>query len=439
MTPEMLSLVMMGAMILLIIFGGHVAAVLGAVGIIFALIAGRADLIALFPNRLYTIMTSFALEAVPLFVFMGVILERSGVAERLYGALHVAMGGTRGGLLLATMVFSTLFAACTGILGAITVMMGLIALPAMLKANYEKEIAAGTICAGAALGIVIPPSIMLILYGPCAGVSIAKLFFACLIPGLILSAIYIIYILVRCYLNPKVGPPLPIEERRKVSGVELFRMILTSVAPALLLILAVLGSILFGVASPTEAASVGAVGALVICAAYGKLTWDTMKACCWFTIKVCAFIMLIVAGAGMFTTVFMGLGGDVLFTNFMLGLHLGVLGTTAILLGIIFILGMFMDWIGLLMVFVPLSIPIVSALGVDPLWFAVLFCITLQISCITPPFSYTAFYLRGIAPPEVTLGHIYRGLFPFVPLQLVALVLFYIFPALSTWFPSLVV
>jgi tripartite ATP-independent transporter DctM subunit len=428
---------MIVAMVVLILLGGHVAAVLGITGIAFATISGRFDLIALFPDRFYTIMTSFSLEAVPLFVFMGAVLEKVGVAEKVYGSLYLLMGRLPGSLLLATTVFSIIFGACTGILGAIIVTMGLIALPAMLKANYSKELACGTICAGGSLGLVIPPSIMLILYGPSAGVSIAELFFACLIPGVSLGFLYLIYILVACSLNAKLAPSLPQEKREVITAGDKLKMIASSILPTFGLVVAVLGSILFGIASPTEAAAVGAVGALVLAIIYRKLNWENLRECCWSTTKITAFIMFIVIGAGVFTTVFMGLGSGDMVIEFILGLKIGKLGTMTIILGIIFILGMFMDWIGILLVFVPLSMPVVKTLGIDPLWFGTLFCLVLTISCITPPFAYTAFYLKGISPPEVSLGDIYRGMLPFVFIQIVIVAIVYRFPAMCTWLPRL--
>lgn len=437
MTPEILGLVMLGVMIILIMLGGQVGIVLAITGIIFALIAGLPYLISLFPDRFYTIMTTFSLEAVPLFVFMGTILQQTGITERIYSALHVVMGGLRGGLLLATTVFCIVFGACTGLAGAITVAMGLIALPAMVKAHYSKELACGTICAGSCLGLIIPPSIMLILYGPCAGVSVAELFFACLIPGVCLGILYLIYIGVRCYLNPKLGPPMPIEERGELTVVAKLRLISTSTLPTFVLISLVLGSILFGIASPTEAAAVGSCSALAIAVAHRKLTWQNLKGACWSTTKITAFILFIALGAAVFTTVFLGLGSGDLVTNFLLGLELGTLGTIVIVLGAVFIMGMFMDWIGILFIVVPLSITVVELLGLDPLWFGVLFCLTLVTSFITPPFAYTAFFLKGIAPPEVTLGDIYRGVLPYIPIQLLGIVLIYNFPILCTWLPSL--
>jgi len=436
-SPEILGLVMLGVMITLIMLGGHVAVVIGATGIIFAFIAGLPYLISLFPDRFYTVMTTFSLEAIPLFVFMGTILQQAGIAETIYNALRLVMGGVRGGLLLATTVFCIIFGACTGVLGAITVTMGLFALPAMIKARYSKELACGTICAGGCLGLIIPPSVVLILYGPCAGVSVAELFFASLTPGVCLGILYLIYIGVRCYLNPKLGPPMPIEERREVTVVAKLRLISTSILPAFFLISLVLGSILFGIASPTEAAAVGSCSALAIAAAYRKLTWQSLKGACWSATKIAAFILFITLGASVFTTVFMGLGSGDLVTNFLLGLQLGTLGTMVIVLGTIFIMGMFMDWIAILFIFVPLSIPIVNLLGLDPLWFGVLFCLALVTSFITPPFAMSAFYLKGIAPPGVTLGDIYRGVLPYIPIQLLGIVVVYNFPILCTWLPSL--
>ena len=439
MTPEFIGLLMVVVMVVLILIGGHVAVVLGMTGVLFAAVAGRFDLISLFPDRFYTTMTSFSLEAVPLFVFMGVVLERVGVAEKVYGALHYVMGRLPGSLLLATTIFSIIFGACTGVLGAIIVTMGLIALPAMVSARYNKDLACGTICAGGSLGLIIPPSIMLILYGPSAGVSIAELFFACFIPGVVLGILYLIYILIRCYLNPELAPLASIEETSKLAGMSKTKLFVTSILPTFALVIAVLGSILLGIASPTEAAAVGGVGSLVLAAVYRKLNWINLKDCSWSTVKITSFIMFIVLGANVFTTVFMGLGGSDAVLKMILNLKAGTLGTVSLILFIIFILGMFMDWIGILLVFVPLSIPIVNSLNVDPLWFGTLFCMVLTISCITPPFAYTAFYLKGIAPKnsDITLGNIYRGVIPFIIMQIILVFIVYKFPILCTWLPTL--
>lgn len=441
MTPDYICLLMVAVMVILILLGGHVAAVLGMTGVFFAALNGRFDLISLFPDRFYTTMTSFSLEAVPLFVFMGVILERVGVAEKVYGALHLVMGRLPGSLLLATTIFSIIFGACTGVLGAIIVTMGLIALPAMLSAGYNKEMICGTICSGSSLGLIIPPSIMLILYGPSAGVSIAELFFACLIPGVLLGFLFIIYILIRCYIKPELAPVAVLQRENKLTATSKLRLFIKSVIPTSLLVVAVLGSILFGISSPTEAAAVGAIGAFALAAVYKKLNWSNMKDCSWATLKITSFIMFIVLGANVFTTVFMGLGGSDAVLNLILNLKAGKLVTVAIILSIIFLLGMFMDWIGILLVFVPISIPVVNSLRIDPIWFGTLFCITLTISCITPPFAYTAFYLKGIVPKEsgITLSHIYRGVLPFVLIEIAVVILVYIFPELSTWLPNVII
>lgn len=438
MTPELSAPLMVVVMVALILLGGHVAVVLGITGLLFAAIHGRFDLISLFPDRFYTTMTSFSLEAVPLFVFMGVVLERVGVADKVYGALHLVMGRLPGSLFLATTIFSIIFGACTGILGAIMVTMGLIALPAMLNAGYDKELACGTICAGGSLGLIIPPSIMLILYGPSAGVSIAELFFACFVPGVLTGVLFILYILIRCFLNPRLAPAASKEEDSELTLMAKLQLCCTSILPTFLLVVGVLGSILFGVASPTEAAAVGAVGALVLAIVYKKLNQTTMKDCSWTTIKISSFIMFIVLGANVFTTVFMGLGGSDVVLDMILSLKAGTLGTISLILIIIFVLGMFMDWIGILLVFVPLSAPIVKSLGINPIWFGTIFCMVLNISCITPPFAYTAFYLKGIAPESANIGlsHIYRGMIPFILLEVIMVILVYAFPQLATWFPD---
>lgn len=433
---ETLAIMMIPAMLVLVMVGCPVFAAVGGVAVIFGFLGGGLTLLSLFPDRCYTLMTSFPFEAVGLFIFMGAILERSGVADRLYSGFHLLMGSLRGGLLVATMILCVLFAACTGVSAASVVAIGLIALPSMMARGYDKQLASGTICAGGGLGVIIPPSIMLVLYGPTAAVSVAKLFMAAIIPGLILGGIYLLYIIIRCARNPKLGPPLPPEER-KISKRRLLATLSVSLFPTLALILAVLGSIFFGIASPTEAAAVGVIGSLVICAAYRRLNWKSARSFIEFTIRTTAMVLVIALCAGFFTTVFLGIGGGTMIENWVRGLHLSAHGVTFLLLGIIFILGMFMDWVGILLIFLPLSVPIVAGYNIDPLWFAILFCITLQISYVTPPFSYSVFYLRGIAPPEVTLGDIYKGVMPFIPLQLIGLAIFYLFPQTCLWLPAL--
>jgi len=410
-------------------------------GILVALIFGFVMIGgAMLPQSflsVWNIMTCYPFAAVSLFVLMGVLLQYSGAADRLFGGLHLLLGRVGGGLTLTVMIIATIFGACTGIAGASVVTMGLLALPLMLKAGYDKRLASGTICAGGGLGVIIPPSVLLILYGPIAGVSIASLFTAAIIPGLVLSAIYLGYIYVRCRINPKLGPPMPAEER-KVPVQRLVRMTLVNLIPSLFLILAVLGSIMFGVAAPTEAAALGALGALIITIAYGKFSWQLLKSSVYDSIRIISMMIFIAVGAKIFTNVFLSLGGGRLIGGFFMGLELPLMGALFLMLLLNFVLGAIMDWIGLLFILVPVYVPIVNMLGIDPLWFGILFCVTLQISYMTPPFAYSAFYLKGVAPPEVSLGDIYLGSIPFVILQVIGVAIFIMFPQLSLWLPSLI-
>jgi tripartite ATP-independent transporter DctM subunit len=435
MNPEYLAILMLVTMIVFIMLGAHVALVLGGIAVIFGYVGWGTGIVSMFPDRIFSTCTSFSLEAVTLFILMGVVLEKSGIAERLYGAFHVLMGPIRGGLLLGTIMLAVLFAACTGISGAAVVAMGLIALPSMLNAGYEKTVASGVICAGGGLGVIIPPSIMLIVYGPTASLSVAQLFIAAILPGLLLGGLYTLYIGVLCFLKPKIGPPLPKSERAKITVRAKINLVLTSVVPILGLIFAVLGSIIFGLASPTEAASVGAIGSLVICASYRQLTWENLKTICLFTIRTSAFIMLIVVCAGLFTTVFLGLNGGKVIEKWIVGLQFGKFGIMMVLMGAIFFLGMFMDWLGLLLIFLPIVVPIITEIGINQLWFAILFCITLQMSYVTPPFSYSVFYLKGVSPQHVTLSDIYKGVMPYIPLQVLGFFLIYLFPDIVLWLP----
>lgn len=436
MSPEFASLVMFALVIAFIILGCPVAVALGGMAVIFGLAYYGVPSFTQFAIATWSMTTAWSMVAVTLFIFMGTLLQRSGVADKLFEALHILMGGVNGGLALATMVIATIFAACTGISGASVVTIGLLALPVMLRHGYSDELASGTICAGGGLGVIIPPSIVLIIYGPNAGVSIADLFAASLVPGLILSACYLTYIGIRCYLKPELGPAMPPEER-KFPRRALLSMIVVTLFPPALLILAVLGAILFGIAAPTEAASLGTIGAIAICAAHRRLNWQTLKAALYDTVRICSMVLFIVVGAKIFTSVFLRMGGNRVVQNAITGLALPRIGTIIVMLSINVLLGFVFDWIGIIFILVPTYIPILQVLGVDPLWFGTLFCICLQISYMTPPFAYSIFYLKGIAPPEVTLSHMYRGAIPFLAIQLMCLALLIAFPQLSLWFPSL--
>lgn len=421
-----------------VIIGFPVAFMLGTLGVLFGALAygfNAASYQAALST--YGVMSGWSLLAIPLFVFMGVVLEKAQLADRLYMGLRLLLGPLRGGLAISTMALATMFAACTGIAGASVIAIGLIALPSMLKFGYDKKMASGAICAGGGLGVIIPPSIMMILYGPQAGVSIAKLFMAAIIPGLIMAGLYMLYMIVTCWIKPQLGPPISKEEASNYSKRQIARLLLVAGVPPVGLVLAVLGSIFFGWAAPTEAASLGALGALIITAFYGKLNRTMIKETVFSALKISTFIMWLVLGAKYFMSTFNKLGGGNLIGDMLLSVDVGPVGLLILMLGLIFILGMFMDWIGILLVVIPIFVPIVKSMGWDPLWFAILFCITLQISYITPPFAYSIFYLKGIAPPEVKLTDIYRGCVPFIIIQVFALLIIYLWPALATYLPSI--
>jgi tripartite ATP-independent transporter DctM subunit len=437
MSPEIAAIVSLGVVILLILLGCHVAVAMGGVALIFGFFfLGANSMLTQLPYSVWAVCSSYPLIAVPLFIFMGALLQRSEIVGKAFDTLYVLLGGLRGGLALSVIFICILFGACTGVAGAAVITMGLVALPVLLKYGYDKRLVAGTICAGGDLGVVIPPSIVLILYGAAGGVSIANLFTASIIPGIVLGVTYMIYIWVRCSMNPALGPALPPEERKKVPTRTLVINTATVIIPVLALIVAVLGSIMIGLAAPTEAASMGAVGALIICAAYRRLTFKVLKESVYETIRITSMAVIIVVGAKIFQNVFLHMGGARTVQDAILGLEFSTTMMVVILLFINFIMGMFMDWIGIIYILVPIYAPIVKALGVDPLWFGTIFCITLQISYMTPPFAYSVFFLKGVAPPDMTLGDMYRGAIPFVILQVIGLALFIAFPILVLWLPA---
>ena len=436
METELLALLMFAALFVGVLTGFPIAFVLGGLGLIFGFFGWGPPVIDQIVSRTYWVMNNDTFPAVPLFVFMGCVLERSGFIDKLFEDMRLAMGPLRGSLAIATNVVATIFAAATGIVGAPVTVLGLVALPPMLKHGYDKALATGVILAGGTLGILIPPSIMLIIYAPMAQLSIAKMFAAAFLPGFLLSGLYLTYIIIRCYLQPHLGPSLPKEERM-ISPLRLLGRLSVSLLPTALLVLAVLGSILLGVAAPTEAAAVGATMGLLLGLAYRRLTWQNFKESVYTTLRVSSMILIIAVGASIFTGVFMRLGGGRMIEEVLLGLPLGPIGITIIVMGAIFIMGMFLDWVGILLVFVPVLSPVIITLGFDPLWFAMVICVTLQTSFLTPPFAVSIFYLKGVAPPEVKITDIYKGVIPFISLQLTGLALCIIFPQIILWLPGL--
>jgi tripartite ATP-independent transporter DctM subunit len=397
----------------------------------------NASIFSLFYDRLFGVTTNYSFLAVPLFIFMGIMVEKSGVSSSLFNTLYLWLGGIRGGLAVATIWFGTVLAATVGVIAASVTMLGLIALPSMLQRGYSKELSTGACCAGGSLGILIPPSIMLILYGPMANISVGKLFIAAFPAGLTLSALYTIYILVRCALRPSEAPVLPPEERNVRLGLKI-RLLVTSLLPPLILVLAVLGSIFFGIAAPTEAAAVGALASTIMAAAYRKLTFKVIKDTCFTTAGTFSMVFIVVVGATFFTSIFLGLGCGQVVKDFVLSAPGGRWGAFVIVMFLVFIMGMFIDWIGIILIMIPIVSPIAAAAGFDSLWFAMMIIVNLQMSFLSPPFAYAIFFLKAITKPEqgIDTAHIIRGVIPYMGLIVIALLLMVVFPQIITWLPA---
>ena len=438
MNPETLALVMFGMLFITLFLGHPLAFSLGILALVFGIIGwgGSMDVVmGLLANRAYGVMDEYVLVAVPLFIFMAQVLDSSGIAERLFDSMHILMGPVRGGLAIAVILACTVFAATAGVVGATEVSVGLLAIPALMSKKYNLPLIAGSICAGGTLGILIPPSIMLVVYGSLAAVSVGHLYAAAFGPGFLLSAFYITYIAILCAFKPHYGPPLPKEERIHSIGYKA-KIFVTSLVPAIVLIIIVLGSIVFGVATPTEAAGMGCVGAVLLAFVYRKLTWKALYNASWSTFLTTSMIMTLFLGGNAFQAIFMGLGGGEVVTKLLLGFDIGPTGVLFIMMGIVFFLGMFLDWLGILLIVIPIFVPTAMELGFNQIWFATLICMNLQMAFLTPPFGYSLFYLRGIAPQEMTIIHIYKGAAPFICLQWVALILCIIFPRIILWLPT---
>ena len=456
---ELMPFIMFLCVGLVLLSGYPVAFSLGGTALVFALIGqftGTFDeaFLAALPNRLYGIMTNVTLIAVPLFVFMGVMLERSKVADRLLETMALLFGPLRGGLGISVTVVGMLLAASTGIVGATVVTMGLLSLPTMLRRGYDPRLATGTICASGTLGQIIPPSIVLVLLGDVLSsayqqaqldmgqfspdtVSVGDLFAGALIPGLLLVGLYMAYIIGVALWRPNQAPAIPKEDRH-ISGRELLLLALKVLVPPLVLIVLVLGSIMAGAATPTEAASVGAVGAIVLAIGQRQFNLTILKEVMRKTTEVSSMVFLIFIGASLFSLVFRGFGGDDMVRELLTSLPGGVFGAMLVVMLVMFLLGFILDFIEITFVVVPIVAPILLTLGLDPVWLGVMIAINLQTSFLTPPFGFALFYLRGVAPAEVRTGDIYRGVAPFIAIQLVALGMLALWPALATWLPDLV-
>uniref|UniRef100_A0A831ZZU5 TRAP transporter large permease subunit n=1 Tax=Desulfacinum infernum TaxID=35837 RepID=A0A831ZZU5_9BACT len=443
MSPEILTVAMFGTLVVAVALGHPLAYTLAGVATLFGLIDNGFNVQMLFnmyANQCWGIMDNYVLVAIPLFIFMAQLLDRSKVAEKLFESLYIVLGSVKGGLGLAVVVVCTVFAATTGIIGASVVAMGLLATPALLEKGYDKGMTSGIICAAGTLGILIPPSIMMVVYGGLTGLketSVGNLFAGAVIPGLILSGLYFIYILLRCTINPKMGPPISKEEAGRYSSAQKWAMTMKSLVPPLALIFMVMGTILGGVATPTEAAGLGALGAFILALANRKLSWDVLKQSSYATLRTTAMVMMLFIGGKFFSAVFLRMGGGDVVADLLIGSGLSKWTIVFIMMLIVFIMGMFVDWAAILLVTVPIFMPIVLELEIDPLWFSMLMCVNLQTSFLTPPFGYALFYFAGVAPKGYDMMTIYRGIVPFVILQLLGLCIIAVFPATITWLPSL--
>ncbi len=441
MTDPQVAMLMLGLLLLFILLGFPIAFTLIAMGLGFGFYAYMNPNIAwyhnnifdLMVNQTYSVMSSDVLTAVPLFLFMGYIVERANIVDRLFFSLNLAARRMPAPMAVAALATCALFATAVGIIGAVVTLMGLLAFPALLKAGYDTKFAAGVICAGGCLGILIPPSIMLIVYAATAGVSIVQAYAAAMFPGVMLAGLYMVFVMGRALFNPKLAPKPPKED---ISRSQLAWMMLTSFVPLAVLIMAVLGAILFGLATPTEAAAVGSFGGLVLAAAYRALTWDRLKESVYLTVRTAAMVCWLFVGSWTFSSVFSYLGGDALIKDFVLGMNLSPVTFLILAQIIIFLLGWPLEWSEIIIIFVPIFLPLLEPFGIDPLFFGVLVALNLQTSFMTPPMAMAAYYLKGVSPPHVQLMEIFRGCFPFLAMVIIAMVILYNFQGLALWLPD---
>jgi len=437
-TPEVITAVMLGGVLVGVMIGYPLGLVIGSLGFgIGCLLWGVNLTLELYYIRISEILLGYSFLAVPLFVFMGLMLEQSGIADTLYDALYLWFGQLPGGLAVTTILLGTVLAACVGVIGASVSMLALVALPAMIKRGYSKDLASGTVAAGGCLGILIPPSIMFIIYGPLAEISVGKLFMGAIFPGLLLSALYCIYLLIRCKLHPDDAPSLSAEEGR-IPVIKKITKLIFGIVPTTLVVMSVLGTIFLGIAPPTEAGAMGATATILLCAAYRKLNWKALKETALGTFRISSMILLIGCLSFAFVGIFMKAKGGAVVAQIVLSSPGGVWGAFLIIMFIIFILGFIIDWIAILFIMAPILTPVVKALGFDPLWFALMVCVNLQTSFMTPPFASAIFYLKGCVEPEmgITMADMFRGVIPFVALILVGLLLSVAFPEILLWLPG---
>jgi tripartite ATP-independent transporter DctM subunit len=443
MSDPVIALVMLGLFVFIIMIGFPVAFTLMAMGIFFGYYAYYKPGQSLFDNRVFdllsqntqTVMSNDALVSIPLFLLMGYVIERANVLDRLFLSLQVAARRIPGSLAVATLVTCALFATATGIVGAVVTLMGLLAFPQMLKSGYDVRLASGVTCAGGCLGILIPPSIMLIVYAAAAGISVVRLYAGAMIPGFLLAGLYVAYVVVLAIVRPSAAPK-PEQTGPSEPFAKVLLMLLKSFFPLAVLMLSVLGAIFFGLATPTEAASVGAFGSLALAAGYRSLTWAGLKEALYLTARTSAMVCFLFVGSSTFASIFAYLGGEAMIKNFVVGLNLSPLTFMIVAQVIIFLLGWPLEWTEIIVIFIPIFLPLLPHFQIDPLFFGILVALNLQTAFLSPPMAMACYYLKGIAPPRVTLVQIFNGCYPFLGLILLAMILVYIVPDLVYWLPN---
>lgn len=443
MTDPQIGMLMLALFIFIILLGFPIAFTLMAMGVSFGFYAYYTAGQAFFENRVFTLLvqktfevaSSDVLVAVPLFLFMGYLVERANILDRLFYSLQLSMKNVPGALAVATLITCAMFATATGIVGAVVTLMGLLALPAMLRAGYDVKLSAGVVCAGGCLGILIPPSILLIVYAATAGVSAVKLYAAAFIPGFLLATLYVVYAVARAIINPSLAPKLPKEETDVPFSTVLWALA-TSFLPLALLIVSVLGAILFGLATPSEAAAVGALMSIVLAACYRALNFEMMRESVYLTVRASAMVCYLFIGSWTFSAIFAVLGGQTVVEQFFTSMNLTPIQFLLLTQLIIFLLGWPLEWTEIIIIFVPIFLPLLPNYGIDPIFFGILVALNTQTAFNTPPVAMAAFYLKGVAPPQVKLTDIFSGALPFVLLVFLTMALVYIFPGLALWLPG---
>ncbi len=437
------ALVMLGILVFTICIGFPVAFTLMALGVGFGYYAYYQAGQAFFDSRVFylltqntfTVLNNDALVSIPLFLLMGYLVERANILDNLFKSLQIALKGIPGSLAVATLATCALFATATGIVGAVVTLMGMLAFPQMIKAGYDTRLAAGVICAGGCLGILIPPSIMLIVYGAMAGLSVVKLYAAAFVPGFFLAGMYIVYVIVVAIIKPERAPRLPKDQGNYPIG-EVIVMLMKSFFPLSMLILSVLGAIMFGIATPTEAAAVGAFGAALLAAGYRSLTWQALRESVFLTARTSAMVCWLFVGSATFASIFAYLGGNLIIKDFVLGMNLNSITFLLLSQAIIFVLGWPLEWTEIIIIFIPIFLPMLPHFGIDPILFGVLVALNLQTAFLSPPMAMSAYYLKGVSPPSVLLTQIFSGCMPFVYVVIVTMAIVYVFPGIAMWLPN---